>query len=82
MHRTWKPKITENTTHFNKFQHSVHYSGDDEKYSKDHSSDHSTSVPLKVSLEHQNQVIGSFSNQSIDFCLFLKYLPLIERSAC
>ncbi|VDN57051.1 unnamed protein product [Dracunculus medinensis] len=55
MHRTWKPKITENTTHFNKFQHSVHYSGDDEKYSKDHSSDHSTSVPLKVSLEHQNQ---------------------------
>lgn len=49
-HRVWQPSITENTE-YNKFQHSVHNMASTETQKAE-----PPSVPLKVSLEHQNPV--------------------------
>uniref|UniRef100_A0A183UXU7 LIM zinc-binding domain-containing protein n=1 Tax=Toxocara canis TaxID=6265 RepID=A0A183UXU7_TOXCA len=58
VHRIWKPSITENTE-YNRFQHSVHNVGQQDGLSANRPaavpSQTPSNVPLKVSLEHQNQ---------------------------
>ncbi|VDK45371.1 unnamed protein product [Anisakis simplex] len=62
VHRIWKPSITENTE-FSRFQHTSHEQHSNEQNSQTYAARQTataptktpTNVPLKVSLEHQNQ---------------------------